>query len=170
MSDSLFSTDVGMYAIWDSQSMKFVDSDKVYFQYFVEEKTMAALMNKGLCVIWFSGGDGNFKIIPRIKGSLSEKEESIIHKKSLNHKLIITGDNVYFGSPEWTGYNEEEGLEKGNISKIEGLEKGIYSVDVYCLLRVEEGDKKFIDFVILLKPVEENNLFSTVETPSKLGY
>ena len=166
---SFHPTEVGLLAIWDSESLSFIDEEN-YFDYFVENRTMADLMNKGSVVVWGTGGDGNFGVTVRVnpQTELSVDEQSAVEMKALNLKLIVTSDNVVVGSPECVGVYEEKSLKNGSAVKLEGIELGTYSVNLYFLYDEKEKDS-LIGHVAVLNKVGEDHKFEEVQEPPRLG-
>lgn len=168
MDENLFYTNVSMFALWDSASFSYLRTQKDYFDNFVEDKNILELINAGTALVWSPGTKGNFPIITRIESKLTKDEEKRIHKKSLGHKFISTGKNIYIGSPEWVGYKEQEGIDGGFIGRIP-LEEGTYSVDIYCLL-TRQNFEAFLDYVLLIKKVSETYPFEVVKEVPLLTY
>jgi hypothetical protein len=169
MKDNLYATDIALFALWDSNSMEFINTQDLYFKHFVEDKDMLEQMNKGAAVIWGTKLDGVFKILVKVNEMISDEEKSMVHKEVHGLKFVVSGDKVIYGSPEWVGFKEKKGLEKEEVQFIEGLEKGSYSVDIYCLLRIDEG-RKFLDYLVVLTKVDENHVFEVIESLPYLTY
>jgi hypothetical protein len=184
-----YPTEVGLLAIWDSESLSYIKTMEDYKANFVEDESMVKLMNEGKAVIWGTGGDGHFSITVRIdpEKDLSEEEEKMVDIRSEDCKLVVGSGSIYIGSPEYVGV-EDKYLEKKLVQKMEGVEKGSYLVKVYFLYdseAAEKGDKmsgvefnKYLEenpdfdktgYVVVLKKVEDDHNFGEVKEFPQLG-
>lgn len=162
--------------------MSFVKTPDDGAKYMVDDASFTDHMTRGFGVFWGTGGDGTYDVDVRVgpDASLTEDEQKLIEMKAQNMKLVVTGDTVYVGSPEYVGFAESEGLMQKRISIVQDLKPGIYTVDVYFIYD-GEAEEKMDDmsrsdiealpegfdktgFVVLVKPVDISHQF-----PAKIG-
>lgn len=150
-----YQTEVGLLAIWNSESFSDIDTQEKYQSCFVNDSDMINIMNEGKAVIWGTGGDGTFSITVRInpEQDLSEEENEFVEMKVLNLKLVATSEKVFIGTPEGVGSIENKLLQSGDISLIEGITPGNYLVNVYYLYHSEVVD---MDSSALAEKLKEN--------------
>lgn len=173
----LFNTEIGCLGVWDSPSLAFIKSDADYQKNFVTGSDIANLINRGFGTFWSTGGDGKFIIDVRInpEQDLSDDEQNMIEMKSLNHKLIVTGNYITIGSPEVAGGLEPKSIASGYISKFENIESGTYKVDVYFVFDSEaiEGIKPenedLSGYVVIIKKSSEDTQFEHCSDIPSLG-
>jgi hypothetical protein len=161
-------TEVGLLALWDSNSLAYIKTPDDYEANLVDGRNMVDLMNKGFAVIWNTGGDGAFDITTRVdpEGDLTEEEKELVSSSSLNHKFVVTSNNVYLGSPEWIGTFGNDSSIQPDLRLVEDITAGIYLVNVYFLFHEEEEESNpetnKTGFVVVIKKVEETHEFSQV--------
>lgn len=172
-----FSTEIGLLGIWDSASMSFVKTPDDGMKYMVGDELYSDHMTKGFGVFWGTGGDGTYDVDIRVgaDAALSPEERAIIEMKAENNKLVVTGERVIVGSPEYVGFAESEGLMQKRISLVQNIQPGTYAVDLYFIydgeaeekmddmsraevLALPEGFDK-TGFVVLLKSVDTSHQF-----------
>jgi len=181
-----YQTEVGLLAIWNSESFSDIDTQEKYQSRFVNDSDMVDIMNRGQAVIWATGGDGTFPIRVRVnpEQDLSPEEVKFVEMKALNLKLVVTSGKVFIGTPEGVGSLENKLFQNGVISPVEGITAGNYLVNVYFLYHSEAVDmnlaaleaklKENPDFdkngyVVVLKRVDNDYSFPIVTELPQLG-
>jgi len=161
-------TEIGMYAIWNSDELSFINCRKKWQETIAENKSVIDLMNKGIGVFWNTGGDGNQNITIRVNPSneLYAAEEDCVELKTFRKKFIVADGQTIVGSPEWAGM-EQEGLKEGQLQIIENLTPGTYSVNVYFLFSEEQKENN--GYIVTLKHVLKSQQFPPATEVPQLG-
>jgi hypothetical protein len=149
-------TEIGMFGIWDSKSLSFINTEDEYKRHFVKDKDLLELMNRGVGVFWGTGGDGVFYIEVALNRDPNDEDKSHIISKSIDNKLVLTDSHFFLGSPEAVGSAEIKALEDGHIKNI-AVDAGVYSVDVYFIY--SDADEEKTRFYVNVKSVDKNFIF-----------
>lgn len=170
---SFLPTDVAAIGIWDSASLKAIDSEEKYQNEFNKIYTQEVESLKEHILITETGGDGNFKVTVNYNQGLDSNQKKILYKSSEGIKFTTSG-TCGLGSPEHLGYMEDISIEKNNIDTFE-ISSGAYIVDAYSLLtRNENGDPQFLEFVFCIwnesKYPGDKNQIKSIGTALSLKY
>ena len=143
---SFLSTDIASVGIWDKKGLEFINSRKEYSDKFIKvfEQEVDELKEK--VIITQTGSDGNYKVTVSFNQSLEEDEEKLVYKSNLGMKFKTSG-LCRFGSPEFVGFKDEDGIKNNRIDTFE-ITEGLYIVDAYSLLiKNEKGEAEYIEFI-----------------------
>lgn len=170
---SFLSTEVAAIGIWDSSSLKFIDSEEKYQNEFNKIYNQEVEALKEHILITETGKDGNFKVTINFNQELDNDQKKILYKSSEGIRFTTSG-LCGLGSPEYIGYMEDINIEKNNIDTFE-ISGGTYIVDAYSLLtRKENGDPQFIQFIFCIwdesKYPGDRNQIKSIGTAINLKY
>ncbi len=150
--EKLLYTDCGMFALWDKNNYRNIDSYEEWEGLFLEDETIINEIKKERFVPIYFHADGTFKFKINLEKELTKEENE--YKFSESEKYIINTDGV---------------LNVSGIENISGnyldsdvlslkLEKGFYEVRLFLIEWDKEPVKEELpDCIIELKKLDNNN-------------